>query len=189
MDVTLSDAGNAIVPKPRKRRPDLAERNRSGHEHPIFPQGKESGIKHCTDCCEDKPLDEFGRDASVSDGKRAQCKRCTANAAQRRYFAQNGREKQRAAERKRRAQMRQIVDTHKDVPCVDCGGRFPAVCMDFDHVSDDKVAGISQMIHSNFGIDSILAEIAKCEVVCANCHRLRTASRGQWYGSQEERAV
>lgn len=48
--------------------------------------------------------------------------------------------------------------------------------MDFDHLGD-KFKNVSAMIQEGFGIKKILAEAAKCEVVCANCHRLRTWSR------------
>jgi len=62
--------------------------------------------------------------------------------------------------------------------------------MDFDHVRGEKVLSISAMVHKGFSWESILAEIAKCDVVCSNCHRIRTAARGQWYGAAEEaRAV
>ncbi len=80
-----------------------------------------------------------------------------------------------AYNRDRRDQRQEILDRLKSVPCADCGGTFPPVCMDFDHVGDDKSFTISRA--STRSIETVLAEIAKCEVVCANCHRIRTASR------------
>lgn len=151
--------------------------------------GEGSGIKHCTECCKDKPLDEFSKDASVSDGKRAKCSRCTANAAAARYHQNGGREKRRGRMQLRRAEKYAALEPLKDVPCGDCGIRFPRVCMDFDHVSGEKILSISKMVHKDFSMEAILAEVAKCEVVCSNCHRIRTANRGQWYGAEEERAV
>ncbi len=62
-------------------------------------------------------------------------------------------------------------------PCSDCGTYFPAVCMDFDHTGTDKVANVARMVSAITPLEKILAEIAKCELVCANCHRLRTARR------------
>lgn len=62
-------------------------------------------------------------------------------------------------------------------PCVDCNTTFPPECMDFDHVVGDKVAGIAYMISRSYPRDSIVAEMAKCELVCANCHRIRTRRR------------
>ncbi len=61
--------------------------------------------------------------------------------------------------------------------CVDCGIRSPhPEIYDFDHVGDVKHSNVSAFMTSGTW-EGMLAEIAKCEVVCANCHRIRTASR------------
>lgn len=59
--------------------------------------------------------------------------------------------------------------------CVDCGVNNHIV-LDFDHLSDKKY-NVSRMIHDGFSWAAIKKEIAKCEVVCANCHRIRTHDR------------
>jgi hypothetical protein len=65
------------------------------------------------------------------------------------------------------------LDEIKDAPCADCGGRFPPYVMDFDHKDwSTKTATISMMRHST--LERIKEEIAKCELVCSNCHRIRT---------------
>jgi hypothetical protein len=75
-----------------------------------------------------------------------------------------------------RAQAR-VLESLRSVPCQDCGGTFPACAMDFDHrVPGEKRATVTQMI-SRAGLDRILAEAAKCDIVCANCHRVRTYER------------
>lgn len=74
-----------------------------------------------------------------------------------------------------RAQL--YVDVFKSAPCHDCGIVYPPVVMDFDHVRGTKLADISALVSvaaSNARLD---LEIAKCELVCANCHRLRTFAR------------
>lgn len=60
-------------------------------------------------------------------------------------------------------------------PCVDCGETDPVV-LEFDHLvqSETNRDVTSMMLYS---IEKILSEIAKCEVVCANCHTRRTARR------------
>lgn len=78
--------------------------------------------------------------------------------------------KQRSRER------RQLIASMKDNPCKDCQRRFPSECMDFDHRDGEKkVATISQLLSCS--MDKLLGEIAKCDLICANCHRLRTYHR------------
>lgn len=64
-------------------------------------------------------------------------------------------------------------------PCVDCGVTDIRV-LEFDHVRGEKYENISRMIQSS-SWKAIEAEIAKCEVRCANCHRIKTVERGQWW--------
>jgi hypothetical protein len=71
---------------------------------------------------------------------------------------------------------RQIMDLAKDRPCADCKQSYPPVVMDFDHVRGEKLFNVSA--HGGRSRKSVILEIEKCEVVCANCHRLRTESRG-----------
>jgi len=74
-----------------------------------------------------------------------------------------------------RAAARMRVEAIKSVPCADCGGRFPPECMDFDHIRGKKLSSVSQMLWRSRAL--IAEEIAKCEVVCANCHRTRSRKR------------
>lgn len=60
-------------------------------------------------------------------------------------------------------------------PCTDCGIQYPPHVMQFDHVRGEKVAHVSQV--TRFGWGSLREEVAKCEVVCANCHAERTHQR------------
>jgi hypothetical protein len=61
--------------------------------------------------------------------------------------------------------------------CADCGWRGHPAALDLDHVRGDKVCGVAQMY--TYSWDRVKQEIAKCEVVCANCHRIRTYERKQ----------
>ncbi len=71
---------------------------------------------------------------------------------------------------------RAYIDEAKAGPCTDCGQTFPSVCMAFDHLDpDDKYRGVAQMLC--FSVETIQKEIDKCELVCHNCHALRTRDR------------
>jgi hypothetical protein len=59
--------------------------------------------------------------------------------------------------------------------CVDCGAKNHIV-LDFDHIKEKKY-NVSRMVHDGFSWEAIKKEIAKCEIVCANCHRIRTYKR------------
>jgi len=52
--------------------------------------------------------------------------------------------------------------------------------MDLDHVSGSKSFKVSEAVQAAYAypLEKVFAEIAKCEVVCANCHRIRTARSG-----------
>lgn len=65
-------------------------------------------------------------------------------------------------------------------PCVNCGESDPIV-LTFDHVHGDKRDNVADMVRDGLGVESIKAEIEKCEVVCFNCHSLRTQERTSAY--------
>ncbi len=89
----------------------------------------------------------------------------------------NNYEKQEVYRKKDRDNKKQWLDELRTVPCADCKGTFPPVCMDFDHLPGEvKLFGIMNQ-YARRGRPALIAEIAKCEVVCSNCHRIRTAAR------------
>lgn len=67
-----------------------------------------------------------------------------------------------------------IVEYLKDHPCIDCGEDNPIV-LDFDHVRGTKRSDVAQLASQGYGLTKVKREIAKCEVRCANCHRIKTA--------------
>jgi hypothetical protein len=77
----------------------------------------------------------------------------------------------------RRQRSKRYLDELKSQPCTDCGMRYPPYVMDFDHVRGEKARALSQMPSGRLTWATILAEVDKCEVVCANCHRIRTKLR------------
>jgi hypothetical protein len=69
------------------------------------------------------------------------------------------------------------VNTLKDKPCTDCNNIFHPEAMHFDHISNDKNNNISDLVKLGYSKKVILAEIAKCDLVCVNCHAVRTYNR------------
>lgn len=73
-----------------------------------------------------------------------------------------------------------IIDYLNNNPCVSCGeSRLP--CLQFDHIDPNtKVDNIANLVRSS-SFNSIMIEISKCRVLCANCHAVRTAEQKNYY--------
>lgn len=89
-----------------------------------------------------------------------------------------------AARKKSQRKNREWLRKRKEAsPCTDCGSFFPHYIMEWDHLpGHDKHRNVSSMC--NMGRDKIEQEMAKCELVCANCHRVRTHERRSKCASQ-----
>ena len=139
-------------------------------------------MKSCSHCHEKKPESCFGRDRGKKDGLTSRCKLCKRK--QERDYYNNpltGRKKAYKSRKKRVIKENQKILYRylESQHCLDCGEK-DIVLLDFDHVGDDKVLAVSQMLLNGYSWNTIKKEIAKCDVVCANCHRLRTARRANW---------
>jgi hypothetical protein len=89
-----------------------------------------------------------------------------------RAYTKRGRDRHQA---KIRAAFTAFIREAKGHPCTDCGGQFPPCAMDFDHVRGKKLFILGR--GAGKGLPAVIAEIAKCDLVCSNCHRIRTALR------------
>ncbi len=81
--------------------------------------------------------------------------------------------------RERRERGKAYVDELKRRPCTDCGVCYPPSVMDFDHVRGEKSLNLSELRTNRSAWSKLLEEIEKCELVCANCHRIRTKLRAE----------
>ncbi len=130
-------------------------------------------MKQCPRCGETKPLEAFHR-WSHRDGRQVYCKACrraydAAYYARTKHLRPRGRDKNRL--------FREWYEGLKRGPCADCGGVFPPGVMHWDHLpGSGKIADVGRLAR-NHNRRAVEEEIAKCELVCANCHALRTASR------------
>ena len=131
--------------------------------------------RECGRCRRNLPITDFNRRGTDYQWW---CRHCF-----REYFRKRGqlhRDQVKKAERRRRAVAReQAVDYLRRHPCVDCG-ETDIVVLGFDHIAD-KRATITDLIAEGASWRRIAEEIARCEVVCANCHGRRTERRqGSW---------
>lgn len=71
-----------------------------------------------------------------------------------------------------------VAEIKEEMPCADCGEYYPHYVTDFDHRPDVvKVASVSSMLTMSFTWVDIEYEMDKCDLVCSNCHRIRTHTR------------
>ena len=130
--------------------------------------------KVCGRCKTTQDIEEFARREASRQDRHTWCKTCKRRYNKDRYDSNPERERQRVTLRRdQHAElMIAIIREAKSVPCLDCGGSFPHYVMDFDHVRGEKLFDIGQGRSRSERV--LRAEMAKCEVVCANCHRERT---------------
>ena len=75
------------------------------------------------------------------------------------------------------ARAKAFVDKLKDAPCTDCKVKYPPYVMHWDHVRGTKRENIADTVRRKWSVASIKKELAKCELVCANCQAERTHVR------------
>lgn len=73
--------------------------------------------------------------------------------------------------------LKDAIRDAKNAPCADCKEKYPYYVMDFDHCRGKKLLNLSTAANKMLSMRKLKAEIKKCDVVCANCHRERTARR------------
>lgn len=95
-----------------------------------------------------------------------------ARAARRKHYI-NNKQQYKARNDKARQQAAEIIRAAKNIPCMDCEVKYPPYVMDFDHRDPSQKLGTANDM-ARYGLNKLRAEIAKCDVVCSNCHRERT---------------
>ena len=143
-------------------------------------------MKVCNTCKTSQSLSEFHKNKNRKDGHSNYCKSCAKTRNKAYYESTPERNEQRRASWKKRREIARKnvwfwLLTH---PCVDCGQEDPRV-LEFDHVRGTKLDNISSMVQAGVSLKKLKEEIDKCDVRCANCHRIVTFERGGWYSGFE----
>jgi hypothetical protein len=129
--------------------------------------------KRCGTCLQRKIQTEFYSDSR--DTLSWECKQCSKN-RDKKYYRKNKKVRLQYANR-RNERNQKIINEEKRKPCADCHVSYPSFVMDFDHTHGKKEFSIGGGFGRSVSVDKLLNEIAKCDVVCANCHRFRTFAR------------
>lgn len=133
--------------------------------------------KRCCVCNEERPLADFNK---RTGGRPHYCCRQCQGAYSKTLYQKNKAvviARAIVSKAKRRASVRGLLAIAKSAPCKDCGILYPPWVMQFDHIVGPKDFILANAPARNFSDALIRAEIAKCELVCANCHAERTHSR------------
>ena len=138
--------------------------------------------KTCNACRQPKSLDDFGANKRQPDGKQPYCRACKKQRDKEHYETSPHR-KSRIVSARRAATDRNrlvVLEHLRAHPCVDCGETDP-LFLEFDHVTGVKELEVSAAIHRGWSLQSLLEEMAKCQVRCIKCHRIKTAKEQGWY--------
>lgn len=132
--------------------------------------------KICTKCKAQKPATEFNKRAR--NKLSSWCRACAVDNSKR--WAKENPDRFYKTHRAGKDEIKRWFNTEVKVgPCTDCKGVFPPCCMDYDHRDGSvKHKNVATLVGEGYSRKSILEEVAKCDLVCANCHRIRTQSRG-----------
>lgn len=145
-------------------------------------------MKTCSICSVSKPESEFFFRNKKIRKLHSQCKDCFV--ANRRktwrdhYHKYGSKYREHAIERNRKIKNNlraHMLDYLRDKSCANCGMNDARV-LEFDHIVPAKKSfSIARAMASTFSWERIMNEITKCQILCANCHKIKTAQEGSWY--------
>jgi hypothetical protein len=138
-------------------------------------------MKTCCSCKKQKDESDFSKNKSKADGLQSSCKICK-RVYDKTYYKVNSNFKRRVLvnnEKQIKILQEFVCSYLKTHPCVDCG-ESNIVVLDFDHLHSKKCE-ISKMIQNKVSVKTLIQEIGKCAIRCANCHRIKTSKQLNHY--------
>ena len=136
-------------------------------------------VKRCTKCGCLKPLEQFSLRSDKKGATRSHCRQCSQQYYSGYYQSHKAQYLKYRRRNKRRyiwRNLSRVTNILNSRSCVDCGLSDPLV-LEFDHACDNKTADVSRLVVDGVRWERVLAEIEKCVIRCANCHRRTTAFR------------
>ncbi len=140
-------------------------------------------MKTCPACLKEKSAEEFNWQYRAQGKRCATCRECMRLYI-RNHYNTNVEYYVKKALRRKTSYMeetyKRLLDYFQFHPCVDCGETDPVV-LEFDHIDHkEKLMEVSNLVRHQRPWRIIFAEINKCQVRCANCHRRKTAKEQGW---------
>jgi len=180
---STEQAVNAVhTPRRRPRRAGPARAGPASADQ-LTPAMIEAGWRVCRWCGGAKPSEQFHLRDRIAQRRHSACAACF-NAYRREHYRMNRRDyiqrNIRVLRERGRAWRRRLWEYLLQHPCIQCGESDPVV-LDCDHRDPaTKRRSVSLLARSGYPWATVLAELAKCDVRCANCHRRRTAAQFDW---------
>ena len=140
--------------------------------------------KYCSTCKGKKSKESFNKNKKNKDGISSICRECSNTYSKKFYNENKKKHKNKVNERSKKIILfnkQKEYDYYKANPCDDCGNNNPIV-LEFDHRDKtNKICEVSSMLNRSCSWSTIKKEIDKCDVRCANCHRIKTSIQQNWY--------
>jgi len=140
--------------------------------------------KACTKCNKTKPVSEYNYRNKSKGTYQSHCRKCSKAYLKTHYRKNTQYYREKAKYHTRRYEQiarRTIYEIKLGNPCVKCGESDPRV-LDFDHInSQEKSHNVANMVKSGHSVKSIMKEVEKCQILCANCHRRKTSEHFSYY--------
>ena len=143
----------------------------------------------CSKCFLYFDLSDFRKRSDKPHLYDSQCKDCrreTVNESYARNKEKTNEARRLKQEEKRKPARRYVFEYLSTHPCVDCGNSDWRV-LEFDHVRGDKWKNVCDIMDRPLQV--VIDEIAKCESVCANCHKIRSYTRADSWRMRPEYGV
>ena len=81
----------------------------------------------------------------------------------------------------KKKQIRDYISQYKEFRgCMDCGQKYPSYVLDLDHRDPNEKKFTPSRLAKNNSWQQMIDELKKCDVVCANCHRIRTHDKDHY---------
>ena len=142
----------------------------------------------CNSCGEFKDEEEYNWRYKSRGIRHPTCRECQ-KAFRKNWYEGSAKERHKENVHARKRQVRELareyvfqyLSTH---PCANCGEADPVV-LEFHH-REGKDRSVSELVAGGYSIATIQAEIDKCDVLCANCHRKITMEELGWFRGKRE---
>lgn len=128
-------------------------------------------MKSCRTCKIEKEDSNFWKASKKKDGLQYNCKDCDKN------FNKKSKGRREWIYNRRAEMISHLRKIKESTPCADCNKYYKGHIMQFDHISGEKKYNLSKAGTDFSSWQTMEDEIAKCEIVCANCHADRTFNR------------